>query len=197
MTRYLAGLVMVLSACATQVAPPRPQISPNDESAAREALARLFPKDANLYTLASLGQTETAGVKLARFERALPPAGEPVTRTRVAFCLSGEQGWKCDGPWPGARVSVNGARYSALAPEDVDDATLVALFGYVGSDCFATQARTVGLASDAALIRSVALADSRYEMQMTSPKGLHLVSVERATGSCRFELRSVSALAPF
>lgn len=159
----------------------------------REALVRLLPMEANLYSLASVNHTDAPGTRLARFERAAPSSGA-VTRTRVAFCVSAQESWKCEGPWPGARVALKGASYSALAPVDVDDATLVALFGYVGSECFATQARRADLAPDASAIRSVARETERYEVQMSSPKGLHLLSLEPANGDCAFELRAVSAL---
>lgn len=160
----------------------------------REALIRILPKEANLYSLANVSDTETSGTRLARFERAAPAGAGNVTRTRVVFCVSGEPAWQCAGPFPGARVALNGATYSPLAPDDVDDTTLVALFGYVGSPCFAAQAKQAELAPDMASIRSVSRESDRYELQLTGPKGLHLVSLEPARGDCPFELRSVSAL---
>ena len=162
----------------------------------REALIRIVPKEANLYSLAGVTDTETRGTRLARFERAAPASASAVTRTSVVFCVSGAEAWQCAGPWPGARVARNGVSYSALAPADVDDAALVSLFDYVGSPCFAAQAKQAELAPDMASIRSISRESGLYEVQLTGPKGLHLVSLEPARGECAFELRSVSALAP-
>jgi hypothetical protein len=184
-----AILLLVLAGCAAQA-----PLAPSENLRMREALIRIEPKEANLYSLADVSDTGTPGSRLARFERAAAAGAGNVTRTRVVFCVSGEQAWQCAGPWPGARVALNGETYSALAPEDVDDATLVSLFGYVGSPCFAAQSKQAELAADMASIRSITHESNRYEVQLAGRKGLHLVSLEPARGDCPFELRSVSAL---
>jgi hypothetical protein len=182
--RLIAIAFILVAACAT----PGPE-SQSDREAALEAMARAFPRDANLYQLASID------TKLARFERPTAAGSGPVTRTLVAFCAPGERGWQCLGPWSGVRVSTDGAVYSALAPDDLDDSRLLAIFGYVGSACSAGQAEKVGVQWSRAMIRSVDREGKGYAVQMAGPKGYHRLMIEPVTsGSCAFELREISAL---
>jgi len=85
--RWIAVLVFLASACATHA--PAPQ---SDRDGALEAMARAFPRDANLYQLATIDEVGAPAHKVARFEKPAPQGSGPVTRTEVAFCASGEQG---------------------------------------------------------------------------------------------------------
>jgi hypothetical protein len=189
----LITLALVL-VCGCAARPPSPQ---SDRDRALEAMAREFPTDANLYELATIDEVEVPGRKVARFEKAAAQGEPPVRRTQVVFCVSGELAWKCMGPWAGARVSIDGATYSALAPAELDDATLVAIFRYVGSDCFAVQAAALRVDWNRGLIRSVDREANAYAVQMAGPKGFHLLHLEATPGGasgCAFQLRQVSSL---
>jgi hypothetical protein len=185
--------IALLLACGCATPPPAGQ---SDLDGAREAMARAFPKDANLYELATIDEIGAPARKVARFERRAPQAGGPaVTRTLVAFCDTSERGWQCVGPWEGARVSMGGAVYSVLAPAELPDAPLLALFSYVGSPCSAEEAEKIGVQWSRAQIRSVEGDGKTYAVQMIGPKGFHLLKIEpRAGGGCAFEIREASAL---
>jgi len=182
--RLIAIALILVAACAT----PGPG-SQSDREAALEAMARAFPRDANLYQLASID------TKLARFERPTAAGSGPVTRTLVAFCAPGERGWQCMGPWSGVRIAMDGALYSALAPAELEDSRLLALFSYVGSECSASQAEKLGVQWNRGRIRSVDREGKGYVVQMAGPTGFHLLMVEPVSAaSCAFEIREVSTL---
>jgi hypothetical protein len=191
-TKLITLLALLACGCAM-----RQPASTSDHDRALEAMAREFPRDANLYQLATIDEVEAPGRKVARFEKAGAQGQPPVWRTQIAFCVSGEPLWKCMGPWTGARVSIDGSTYSALAPPELDDATLVAIFSYIGSECFAVHTATVGVKWHRGLIRSVEREANTYVVQMAGPKGFHLIILEATPSSgsgCAFQLRRVSSL---
>jgi len=188
--RWIVLLALFASACAMRA--PAPQ---SDRDGVLEAMARAFPRDANLYQLATIDEVGAPAHKVARFEKPAPQGSGPVTRTEVAFCASGEQGWQCMGPWTGVRIAMDGALYSALAPAELEDSRLLALFSYVGSECSASQAEKLGVQWNRGRIRSVDREGKGYVVQMAGPTGFHLLMVEPvATASCAFEIREVSTL---
>lgn len=192
MRRPIALALALLCGCATRAPAP---LSASESDRAREALAREFPRDANLYQLIAIDDESVPGRKMARFERVLPTDGAAVGRTRVAFCVSGDDAWRCQGPLPGVRIEVQGTPYSVLAPLDLDDATVVALVTYVGSECLAAQTDKLKLDWSRDLIRSLDRVGKSYSIQLAAPGGIYRLIVEPAPGaSCPFELREVSAL---
>ena len=192
----LIALGMLLATVLFASCAMRPPVSPSDRDGALEAMARAFPGDANLYQLASIDGVDAPRTKVARFERPAPQGGTgAVGRTLVAFCAPGEGGWQCKGPWEGVRVSMDGAVYSALAPADLPDSQLLAVFSYVGSACSAGEAEKIGVPWSRAQIRSVEGDGKTYAVQMIGPKGFHLLRIGPTSGGgCAFEIREASTL---
>ena len=179
--------LLLLAACAPQAA-----LSPAERDAANEALIRAFPRDANLYRLAAI--EETGGRKIARFERPAPgTAGGKLPRLLEAFCAPGPEAWRCTGPLPAVRLTLDGSTYTALAPADMDDATVVALYGFVGSECFGRQVQKLGMEWNRAAIRSLDTDGKGYQLQFVGKDGTRRLTVEPGTG-CPFEIREVSTL---
>lgn len=186
MIRRLLALVL-LAACA-----PRAQLSPAESDAANEALIRAFPREANLYRLAAIEDSD--GRKLARFERPAPsPAGGKLQRLLEAFCAEGAEAWRCTGPLPAVRLTMDGSTYTALAPANMDDATVLALYGYVGSECFGRQVQKLGLEWSRAAIRSLDSDGKLYQLQFVGKDGTRRLTIEPSSG-CPFEVREVSTL---
>jgi len=194
MPRSIA-IALLLCGCAAQLPTSKP-VPPSDHDALLEAMARAFPKDANLYQLATFDDLQAPASKVARLERPAPQgASGPVVRTRVAFCGSDANGWRCLGPWDGVRVSLDSAVYSALAPAELEDSRVLALFGYVGSECSADQAQKLGVQWDRSRLRSMHADGARYVVQMAGPQGFHLLTLETVTDPrCAFEIRDASVL---
>jgi hypothetical protein len=178
--------LLLLAACAPQAA-----LSPAERDAANQALIRAFPRDANLYRLAAI--EETGGRKIARFERPAPGDAGKVARLLEAFCAAGPETWRCTGPLPAVRLAMDGSTYTALAPAEMDDATVVALYGFVGSECFGRQVQKLGLEWNRAAIRSLDTDGKAYQLQFVGKDGTRRLTLEPGTG-CPFEIREVSTL---
>jgi hypothetical protein len=179
--------LLLAAACAPQAA-----LSPAEREAANEAMIRAFPHEANLYRLAAID--DAGGRKLARFERPAPgPAGGKLARLQEAFCAPGPEAWRCTGPLPAVRVTMDGSTYTALAPAEMDDATVVALYSYVGSECFAREVQKLGLDWNRAAIRSLDRDGTVYQLQFVGKDGTRRLTVEPGS-SCPFEIREISTL---
>ena len=187
MHRRLALTLLLLTACA-----PRAQLSPAESDAANEAMIRAFPREANLYRLAAID--DAGGRKLARFERPAPGAADGrLPRLLEAFCVPGPETWRCTGPLPAVRLTLDGSTYTALAPADMDDATIVALYSFVGSECFGRQVQKLGLEWNRAAIRSLDRDGQVYLLQFVGKDGVRRLTLEPSSG-CPYEIREVSTL---
>jgi len=161
----LAAAALLAASCATT----RP---------ADEALRKLVGTDATSYALVGVDNG------IARYEKALKPGA--VTRTQMAVCRSGDNGWACTGPFDAARVTTPRSVQRLAAGPDIDDAALLRVVGYLESECFERQLGSRRIADRR--VSAVEYEAGQFQVALGGPYVVDVLELE-PDAACGFELR--------
>ncbi|MGH8620095.1 MAG: hypothetical protein ACREUW_20585, partial [Burkholderiales bacterium] len=133
MTATALAVAMPAMAASTFVDPRLP--NEQELADATRALHAFLPTSPGTYRVIEIGHYEYRPGKYVVFSAPFSEAADPLSRTKRVTCSNQGQTWNCRGP--STFVNIHGSSF--LAPENIDDKTIMEIVDYTNSPCLSEQ----------------------------------------------------------